>query len=316
MRFINRDFVNQVLGRLGFQVIRNYELSDISSIFEITCEPELYQSAHRAEGIVFSMDRAIQLHALLSSYFEKVKNPAPIHLFYRTSSGSHQKAYEELIALFSDRLSSVTIQDPFRGKMIAILERVEAPKVFFLCDDDLFIEDVDMDDFTRFSPLHFIPSLRLGLHLRRSYTADAIQPLPRGYHKIDDGQKICWQWKDGSYEWGFPLSLDGNLFSTREMLAMVKRIQFSAPNSLEGSLHRFRDIYKHRYGICYTKAKIVNIPCNSVQIEIDNKHGSEHQDFLLEKWNQGLQINYRKIYGFVNESAHQEIPFEYIRREM
>jgi len=63
------------------------------------------------------------------------------------------------------------------------------------------------------------------------------------------------------------------------------------------------------------KSRIVNIPCNRVQVEVDNRHGSEHQDALLEKWNQGFQMNYRKIYGFVTESAHQEIPFEFIRRD-
>lgn len=296
-------------------MVRNYELDDLLSIFEVISEPEKSQTQHGAECIVFSMDRAMQLHALLASYFEKVINPVPIHLFYKTSNESHQKSYDELISLFSDKLSSVTIQKPFREEMITLIESIQANKMFFLADDNVFIEDVDMKDFTKFNTLHFVPSLRLGLNLGKSYTSNSEQALPKVFEKIDNEGKICWKWKDGMLDWGYPISLDGNIFSTREILTIAKRIPFAGVNSFEANLHRFLKIYQYRYGVCYKKAKLFNIPCNKVQIEVDNRYGNLHQDYLLEKWNQGLQIDYRKFYGFVNESAHQEVTFEFIKRD-
>jgi hypothetical protein len=69
-----------------------------------------------------------------------------------------------------------------------------------------------------------------------------------------------------------------------------------------------------RTGAGYRKSKIVNIPCNKVQKENKNICGSIHQDFLLEQWMKGYQMDYRSLYGFPNVSAHQEIPFDLVKR--
>jgi ubiquinone/menaquinone biosynthesis C-methylase UbiE len=69
-----------------------------------------------------------------------------------------------------------------------------------------------------------------------------------------------------------------------------------------------------RYGLCYTKSRIINIPCNKVQIENSNTYGDIDQEFLLKKWEAGYQIDFRKFYGFVNQSAHQNVDFTLVPR--
>ena len=268
-----------------------------------------------AECIVFSMDRALQLHALLASYFEQVRNPVPVHLFYRTSSPAHQRSYEQLIDLFSGRFASVTVQDPFRQKLLELLEAIRAPKMFFLVDDDLFIQKTDMADFTRFDTDRFVPSLRMAPHLTRCYTLDRDQPLPRFLTGVlPDADKVCWCWNDGIYDWRYPLSIDGHLFSTREMRRMIDRIDFVAPNSFEAGLQAFLGDFIHRIGVGYRQSRIVNIPCNMVQVEWENLHGSLHQDDLLKKFNDGLQIDYCSLYGLTNNGAHQDLELDFVRR--
>lgn len=267
-----------------------------------------------AECIVFSMDRALQLHALLSSYFDRVVHPVPVHLFYRTSTSAHQRAYDQLIDGFSGRLASVTVQDPFRARLLALLEAIKAPKMFFLVDDDLFIQKTDMADFTRFDTDRFVPSLRMAPHLTRCYTLDKDQPLPRFLTGVlPDADKVCWRWADGVFDWRYPLSIDGHLFSTHEMRKMAGRIDFVAPNSFEAGLQAFLGDFIHRIGVGYRQSKIVNIPCNMVQVEWENLHGSLHQDDLLEKFNQGLRIDFARLYGITNNGAHQDLPLDFIR---
>src|SRR5258705_11456418 len=55
------------------------------------------------EGIVFSKDRALQLHALLSSYFLYVKNPVRLYVLYKTSNERHDRSYEELKIQFREK---------------------------------------------------------------------------------------------------------------------------------------------------------------------------------------------------------------------
>ena len=48
-------------------------------------------------GIIFSMDRALQLCALLESYYENVVNPVRLIVIYKASSIEHLRSYQELI---------------------------------------------------------------------------------------------------------------------------------------------------------------------------------------------------------------------------
>jgi len=186
---------------------------------------------------------------------------------------------------------------------------------FFLVDDVVIIENVDMADFVKFSTDEFVPTLRLGTNLSECFTQKKQQPQPSFIpDRIADRDKVVWQWTDGRYDWGYPLSLDGHLFSTREIIVLTDFIDFRAPNSYESNLQRFNRLFLPRLGVGYRKSKIVNIACNKVQTENENICGNVHQDYLLEQWQSGLQMDYRRLYGFANKSAHQDIPFHLVRR--
>jgi hypothetical protein len=274
-------------------------------------------SVQPVEGIVFSKDRALQLHALLCSYSEKVVSPVPLNILYCVSTPEHQKAYDEIMKIFSGKFSFTRqfSNSSFKDDLVKLLASVKAQKVFFLVDDMLFIENFDMSDFMKFDMDQTVPSLRMGLNLRRCYTIQVEQPLPELMTCSEyNNDIIFWKWSEGVYDWSYPLSVDGHFFSTQEITAITKLIDFSAPNTYEDQLQKFRRFFVIRMGAGYKKSKIVNIPCNKVQRENKNIYGSIHQDSLLERWMKGYQMDYRSLYGFPNISAHQEIPFEFIKR--
>jgi len=276
-------------------------------------------SEYPAECIVFSKDRALQLHALLSSCLVKVVSPVPIYVLYHTSTPAHQKAYDDVRSIFcnNDHISFIQqdSDDSFRSDLIALLQSIHSEKLFFLVDDVVFIEDVDIKDLTQFDTDTFVPTLRMGLNLTRCYTVQQEQPLPEFIPDgVKDKDKVTWQWDQGICDWCYPISLDGHFFSTHEMTTMIQLVDFSAPNTLEDELQKFRRFFLFRTGIAYRKSRIVNIPCNKVQRENKNIHGTLHQDFLLEQWERGYQMDYGNLYGVTNESAHQEITFTFIKR--
>jgi len=303
----------------------NLTLQDYEATWERYAVSELYQSRIQyiaspserpAECIVFSKDRALQLHALLSSCMEKITPQIPFHVLFHASTPAHQKAYEEVRELFSHTTISFVKQDSnnsFRSNLIVLLESIRSEKMFFLVDDIVFIEDFDVIDFIQFNTDIFVPTLRMGLNLKKCYPVQKEQSLPELMPDVTK-DKVTWKWDGGLYDWSHPLSLDGHFFSTHEMTTMIRLIDFSAPNTLEDELQRFRRFFLFRTGICYRKSKIVNIPCNKVQIENKNLCGNMHQDFLLEQWQNGFQIDYKKLYGFSNIGAHQDITFEFVKR--
>ena len=66
----------------------------------------------------------------------------------------------------------------------------------------------------------------------------------------------------------------------------------------------------------FKKSRIVNIPANMVQNEVNNIHGSIHQNDLLQKWFDGWVIDHKKFRGWLNYSVHQEADFKFIMRDV
>lgn len=317
--FINSG-VNVLLKPFGFILQKSeqeWEREAFAKLYESRIKYVRKSCAHLAEGIVFSKDRALQLHALLSSYLEKVVSPVPLHILYHASTSEHQLSYDKLKEMFSNKFSFIkqSSNNSFRADLLKILDSVLAEKTFFLVDDILFIENFDMIDFAKFDTDKMVPSLRMGLNISECYVLQKEQPLPELISGSDsDEDKIFWIWSHGIDSWSYPLSVDGHFFSTQEIKTITSLIHFSAPNTYEDQLQKFRRFFLFRKGVGYKKSKIVNIPCNKVQQENKNIYGNIHQDYLLEQWLKGYQMDYRKLYGFHNIGTHQEISFEFIKR--
>lgn len=269
---------------------------------------------HRVEGVVFSKDRPLQLHALLASYAELVKDPPPLHVLYRASDERYRAAYDEVFRASPAPVEAVA-ERAFRDDLLALLDRVRAPRLFFLVDDIVFVRPVDFGPLLALDPARFVPALRLAPHLTRCYTFAREQPLPPFREGLlADPGLLCWRWRDGALDWAYPLSVDGNLFSTGEIRVLAQRTPFAAPNSFEAALQRHVRLFSGRLGVCHREARVVNVPCNKVQEEIDNRYGETDAETLLALWREGKQLDHRRLYGIVNESAHQDVPLSFVDR--
>lgn len=297
------------------------EAKSLALLYQATQAKKPPSSGVKAHGVVFSMDRALQLHALLCSYFALAQGAVPISVLYRRSTPEHAAAYDDLRKLMRGRPVAFVYQDAqseLRAQLLSILHGIDASRVFFLVDDDVFIESVDMADFVATDTTREVASLRLGTSLRRSYVVDKDQPLPAFSPSRPEGDgptgKLRWRWQSGALEWGYPLSLDGHLFDREEFIAMAELIPFHSPNSLEANLQRFNRVFQLRDGVCYPNPVIVNVPCNVVQKDFPNRHGSLATHQLLQIWQRGLSIDYRRLRGLRPESTHQEIDLHFVPR--
>jgi hypothetical protein len=272
------------------------------------------------EGIVFSKDRAMQLHALLSSYFAYVKNPVPLYVLYTYSNRAHADSYEELKKIFLGKDVFFIEEKGFKNDLEALLERISSTMLFFMTDDGLFIDSFDMHEVMVFNPIYVLPSLIKGKDLTYCYIHNKYQQLPE-FIRPDDftlpKHMICWEWgkAEKDSDWAYPMSLDLTFYSKTEMATLIKNVWYKAPNSLETALHfNYVSIFKQRKGVCYEKAKYVNIVCNIVNTEHKNRHTDLHSaDSLLTKWQAGYRIQYELFYGKTCDEAETS-PFAFVKR--
>lgn len=323
IKLLNNFFTN-----LGYHLVKGKELQE-QQIYKNFLESLLLQKRNEkphnnllnlekpnVNFIVFSKDRALQLHALLSSLFANVTPTCKVFVLFRASNQDHAQAYNQVQEIYKNTGVYFYPEQHFKKDLISLVNRLTVSKLIFLVDDILFVEPVDLEDFIQTDTDQFVASLRMGTHLNFSYTVQQPQPLPPFYkpnlNKIKD--KIVWKWQEGALDWHYPLSVDGHLFATEEIKAMLPLLNFKAPNSLEEAMQILKPYYLHKFGLAYQKAKIINIPCNKVQEENDNIAETVTVDYLLKKWQSGYQIDFAKFLHFQNYSAHQFIPFSFIQR--
>jgi hypothetical protein len=277
------------------------------------------------ECIVFSKDRPLQLHGLLTSLRNCV-NPVPfVRVLYKATIEPYQCAYRELSTEFAGEQISLMEQDrfvSFKDQVVGLIRSSSSERLFFLVDDDLFTEKVDLRLLSSFDTRYVIPSLRLGENLSYCYVQQKNQSLPPFLEREDILELnlpedvtshpsfpdlLFWKWGSGQLDWGRPLSLDGNIFSTEEMLILSERMQFGTPNTLESSMQKHRALYRERVGVCFRKSLLLGVPWNKVQVDNLNISGTIHQDALLAQWQAGYRLRVANYLGYRNRSAHEEL---------
>lgn len=270
------------------------------------------KSSKDLTGIVFSMDRALQLHALIQSYLDLVTGCSELIVIYRASTEAHHMAYQDV---FRECAGLITVKRQecrqfFRPLLLDVLSESSSECVFFLVDDNMFVEPVNLMSFAGLTSSYCVPSLRMGKNLTRNYTLQNSQDLPFlvPLKAAAEESLQAWLWKYGELDWNYPLSVDGHFFQRSEILALAKTLTFDSPNRFEEQLQNFHEAFSWRIGVCYSKSKLINIPYNRVQTDIENLHGSFHQEDMLKMWQEGYRIDRKSYYGIVNESAHQEFP--------
>lgn len=265
-------------------------------------------------GIAFSKDRPLQLHALLRSYLHHCR-PAPrLEVVYRASNHAYESAYEEVKAAFAHADIGWRREVNFAADVRDLIASAHTQGLFFLVDDIVFIRPVDYTALSAFPLERYIPSLRLAPHITYSYFAD--RPLaPVDFAVAGEGGALrTWRYGAGSGEWSFPVSLDGNVFLREEVAAMAACITFTSPNSLEAALRQFLPALHFRDGVCFERARLVNLPLNRVQREVISRAGDLHADLLLDHWQRGLGMDIEALYDVETSSVHAELPVRFVPR--
>ncbi|MBI1308991.1 MAG: hypothetical protein GC129_03900 [Proteobacteria bacterium] len=267
--------------------------------------------------VVFSFNRAMQLHATLSTYFEMCAHPAPVIVQYAASTPAHAKAYAEVEKLFAKAPAKVTFvkESKFAQTLPQVLEMIPTRNMFFLTDDDVFIRPVDLSLAHKIDATRYLYSLRLGPHLRRSYTMAMAQTPPMFRPSSLGPDLLEFTLGEQGNEWSYPYSVEGHVFPTAEIRVLSRLTSYKAPNTYEGALHECADIAMARIGVCHTHSKLLNIPINMVQSEVNNRAGSISPEWLLEQWNAGMMFSSAHLANHTPHSPHEEHPVRLLPRK-
>jgi len=256
--------------------------------------------------IVFSKNRPLQLDLFIRSFNKYVKNSKnyKINILYTTNNIKFEKGYN----MVNDRFNNIVMykEKNFKDDILSLIDKSIVETVFFV-DDDIFKDHIDFNDkqkeIFKNNQNILCRSLRLSKHLEKCYSLNMVYTKIPLFQSIEN--YILYKWIGQQGDYGYPMSLDGHIFRTNDILPLIIQYDFKNPNSMESILSM--NPIRKSYIICYEKSKILNNPCNIVQTYNSNIHGNEDINILNNEYLNGNQISMVNIDSINNISCHQEI---------
>lgn len=261
--------------------------------------------------IIFSRNRACQLELLLRTFEVNFKEfyEEKIKVLYKAES-PYKESYSKI------RYDNVLFvkENEFKKDLLSLINK-EEEFTMFLVDDIIFKNPFSLKDeiFEIFRKSNDILTLSLRLHPNLNYCyAAGIKLNPPVFMK--DGS-INWTKENPAGDFGYPMSLDGHVFKTIDILSILQIIPYKNPNSLEGMLAMVANNPNSTFRskprlLMYNKSVLFNNPINIVQTNNTNKHGDISAEHLNEEFLNGKRI--KNIFkGLENLSCHQEENIEF-----
>lgn len=253
--------------------------------------------------ISFSKDRAPQLEALLRSARKNVRGNNSYSVIYTCTNEDQEKAYHEVIMEYSDIVDFIR-ENGFQKTVLKTLRLLSGNSIMFTPDDGMYHREVDLAEMSDVDLLRYIPSIRLGKHLRECHPLGRIPQRLPAFDPL--GKAVTWDWHKGEHDWGYPIALDGHIFQMSAMFNWATQIQFRSPTSFEVGLQQFVGSVFDRKGLCYEESRFVSLPWNVVTQEVNNVNGGMTLDSFIEMWKAGNRLDINHIYNTSPISCHQE----------
>lgn len=258
--------------------------------------------------IIFSKDRPMQLELFIRSFNKYVKdyNKYIINILYTYSNDNFKSGYNKLINMDYTNVNFIR-ESNFKPDLIKLVDESVDFTVFFV-DDIVFKNNFNFYDNQMgvFKNDNEILCRSLRLHPNLTYCYPMELKITKHPNFLENN---IFYWKDGQGAYGYPMSVDGNIFRTREILPFVRRLDYRNPNSFEGVM-AVNNLSIPKM-ICYNKSIIVNNPCNIVQINNSNVHGNVDINELNNKFLDDYIISLNNFDGIENTSCHQEIEINF-----
>lgn len=262
--------------------------------------------------VIFSRNRSLQLYALLESlyFYTDAQQCANISVIFKYDK-EHLDGLDEIKKKFSS--IKFVDQSDFKSDVTNCLSSTNSFCTFFV-DDIIFKKQCSLLEMCRILDLNrgiLTFSMRMGMHLNFCYPTGESQPIPDGL--VQNGYFV-WDWRSGTGDWNYPISVDGHVFRKDHVLEWIKLIDFDNPNQLEDRLQIAKRISQIFSCLCMTSSCVVNLPINRVQNEYKNKSGEETPENLKKIWDQKKKINFLSLSNINNNSAHYPATIDLVER--
>jgi len=259
--------------------------------------------------LIWSKDRACQLHLLLEGIERHLPNLFDISVLYTESSMAFDRGYKMLRERFID--VEWIRERNFHDDTMGIIEESDLHNICLSTDDTVIYRTPPAP------PINYVGigevfSYRLGLNtiLQNPHDGTEQPPLVNPFMRqgILSWSAMCY---GPTMNYGYPFGLDMHAYNREQFLSLITLFDWNNTSELEGNLFRYRYDCPNMYAFEHSVA--FNVPLNKLSNTIYNgeKTRTTMSD-LNDKYLNGQRIDLDKIEQLDVIGCHQFIDLEFI----
>lgn len=264
----------------------------------------------QVDTIVYVKDRTCQLDLLLRSIRDNFLNVGNVFVLYTYSNQEFKNGFDLIFNQSSKyKLQMIFVeQTNFKQNIIDILNQMSTPYFLGLCDDDVFIRQMDCSNELSILERDDVSSLSIktGLDVHMSFPN-----IDMGFPQfIEQHPCLLWNWRlmRPDITWGYPTCVNSYIFMKDYFLWLIDQIEFHCPPYMEMGLNAIRKKFK-TYMASLKQLKLLNIVANRLQTLSPNAYAKTHKyevDDLNYKFLNGFQISTNNLYDSAVTMANEE----------
>lgn len=267
--------------------------------------------------LIFTKNRAMQLDLLLRSIKDNFTNKLDIYILGKTTTKQYKKGYRRLLKKHKYLKFYEETPGDFRLQVLGIMDKFKYNYTLCFVDDDVVIRAVKATkgiNLLDSDPAILAFSLRMGKHIDYCYAKDQSQPLP---DFVDTHGLLKWNWtvQRHDIDWGYPISVAGNIYRAGWFHLLLQTNQFDSPNMIEGMMSANRP-FDQPSNICYPNQRVYNVANNLVQTVCKNRFSIDHfydTKYLNDLYLDGYIISTETLYNKKFNCANGECEFKFIK---
>lgn len=260
---------------------------------------------------VFSFNRPAQLDLFMRSYAKNMLDAHPINVIYKHSSPLAKEGYAILKKDFPmhNYICENDLTDSFKDLVVDTVADKNNFTTFFV-DDIIFINPVKLEGSSKLKIMQERDDiLCTSLRLYPGIDYSQIRGMPIKSPELDEN--LIWDYSNSQSYWGYPMSVDGHVFRTKDIKNLIKSLDFKNPNTFESALSN--NPLTQPNMICFPNAILVNNPANKVQtVYANNPSLNISVDELNAKYVAGKRIDMVPFQGISPKSCHEEKVYSFL----
>jgi hypothetical protein len=268
--------------------------------------------------VIFSKDRPAQVLACLESLYNHLveannKELVQVCVLYKSTNSKFDLGYDKAKKSIKKTNLFWIKETVFREQVLENFKNTISKKTMFLVDDIIFINNFSLLD-PQIALLDnqniLATSLRLYNGITHCYATGQDTKVPKFV-------KGCvWNWQNGEGDWGYPMSVDGNVYRTEHIKHLLASVVFTNPNTMEANMDNIKHLPEQpKMLACYVDApKLINIPVNRVQNVFQNKFNNDlSAEEINEMFLSGYKIDVNVYSNFRANSCHVATELKFVR---